>query len=64
MLVSISFRAGELGEQHGPFRRLRTVAGVLYFAEYSLFVSMPGRVNEAAIPSHEVAFLAYPQSAG
>jgi hypothetical protein len=55
--VRVISRAGEAAVQYGPFRQLRTVAGVLYADESPLNVCMPGRASESAARCHEITFL-------
>lgn len=55
--VRIVSRAGESAIQHGPFKHLRTVGGVLHADDCCLHVCMPGRVSESASKCHEISFL-------
>ena len=55
--VRIITRAGESPVQHGPFKHLRTIGGVLHADDCSLHVSMPGRASESAARCHEISFL-------
>jgi hypothetical protein len=43
--------------QHGPFRHLRTLDGVLHADDYSLNVRMPGRDHGDSPRCHEIAFV-------
>jgi len=55
--VRITSRPGDSAVQHGPFKHLRTVGGVLHADESCLHVCMPGRVSEFAAKCHEIAFI-------
>jgi len=57
--VRITSAAGKAPVHHGPFRQLRTVAGVLHADDISLHVRMPGRSADDASPCYEIAFLPY-----
>ena len=54
--VRIVARAGESAIQHGPFKQIRTLGGVLHGDNCCLHVCMPGRASESASKSHEVSF--------
>ena len=55
--VRIVSRAGEAAIQHGPFKLLRTVGGVLHADDCCLHVCMPGRASKFAANCHEISFL-------
>lgn len=55
--VRIITRAGESAIQHGPFKQLRTVGGVLHADDGCMHVAMPGRVSEFAAKCHEISFV-------
>jgi hypothetical protein len=55
--VRIVSRDGESAIQHGPFKQLRTVAGVLHADDCCMHVCMPGRVSEFAARCHEISFI-------
>jgi hypothetical protein len=55
--VRITSRPGETPVQHGPFRHLRTLDGVLHADDYSLNVRMPGRDHGDSPRCHEIAFV-------
>lgn len=55
--VRIVANAGESPTQHGPFRQVRTVGGVLHADDCCLNVCMPGRASEFAARCHEMTFL-------
>ncbi len=55
--VRITARRGGPSTEHGPFRHLRTVAGVLHGDDCCLHVCMPGRASEFAARCHEISFL-------
>lgn len=55
--VRVVTRPGDAPVQHGPFRHVRTVAGVLHADDCCMHVSMPGRGEGPAARCHEIAFL-------
>ena len=57
MRVRIISREGETAIQHGPFKHLWTVAGVLHADDCCLHVCMPGRASGLATKCHEISFL-------
>ena len=55
--VRIVSRASASPVQHGPFRQLRTVGGVLHADDCCLHVCMPGRASNFAASCHEISFV-------
>ena len=55
--VRIVSRNGESAVQHGPFKQLHTVGGVLHADDCCMHVCMPGRVSEFAANCHEISFI-------
>ena len=55
--VRIVTQPGQAPIQHGPFRQLRTINGVLHADAVSLHVRMPGRCDGGEAGCHEITFL-------
>jgi hypothetical protein len=55
--VRIVSRDGESAIQHGPFKQLHTVGGVLHADDCCMHVCMPGRVSDFAAKCHEISFI-------
>ena len=55
--VRIVSRDGETAVQHGPFKQLHTVDGVLHADDCCMHVCMPGQANESAASCYEISFI-------